>query len=113
MSVSSSLRTFWQAASTQLLAVLLLAGALGAALPHGFFEDYGWIAGPASWMLCAAITSWFVRLPLRLVLLGAALAGLPSLLAVLVDLHWLGALVAILLFALWCAWLRGQLLRTY
>lgn len=108
-----SLPTFWRAASVQFLAVLLLAGALGAALPHSFFEDYGWIAGPASWMLCAAITSWFVRLPARLVLLGAALAGLPSLLAVLVGLHWLGALVAILLFALWCAWLRGQLLREY
>jgi hypothetical protein len=108
-----SLPTFWRAASTQFLAVLLLAGALGAALPRSFFEDWGWIAGPASWMLCAAITSWFVRLPVRLVLLGAALAGLPSLLAVLVGLHWLGALVAILLFALWCAWLRGQLLREY
>jgi hypothetical protein len=108
-----SLPTFWRAASIQFLAVLLLAGALGAALPRSFFEDWGWIAGPASWMLCAAITSWFVRLPLRLVLIGAALAGLPSLLAVLVGLHWLGALVAILLFALWCAWLRGQLLREY
>jgi hypothetical protein len=108
-----SLPTFWRAASAQFIAVLLLAGALGAALPRSFFEDYGWIAGPASWMLCAAITSWFVRLPLRLVLIGAALAGLPSLLAVLAGLHWLGALVAILLFAVWCAWLRGQLLREY
>jgi hypothetical protein len=105
--------TLWRAAWIQFLAVLILAGALGAALPRSFFEDYGWIAGPASWMLCAAITSWFVRLPLRLVLLGAALAGLPSLVAVLVGLHWVGALVAILLFALWCGWLRGQLARTY
>lgn len=105
--------TFWRAASIQFFAVLLLAGALGAALPHGFFEDWGWIAGPVSWMLCAAITSWFVRLPVRLVLLGAALAGLPSLLAVLVGLHWVGALLAIVLFALWCSWLRAQLLREY
>jgi len=108
-----SLPTFWRAASIQFLAVLLLAGALGAALPKSFFETWGWIAGPASWMLCAAITSWFVRLPVRLVLIGAALAGLPSILAVLVGLHWLGALVAIVLFALWCAWLREQLLREY
>jgi len=108
-----SLPTFWRAASIQLLAVLLLAGALGAALPHSFFETWGWIAGPASWMLCAAITSWFVRLPVGLVLAGAALAGLPSLLAVLIGLHWLGDLLAILLFALWCAWLRGQLLREH
>lgn len=105
--------TLWRAASVQLLAVLLLAGALGAALPRGFFENWGWIAGPASWMLCAAITSWFVRLPLRLVLLGAALAGLPSLLAVFVGLHWAGALLAVVLFGLWCGWLRAQLLREY
>ena len=106
-----SLPTFWRAAWIQFLAVLLLAGALGAALPRSFFEDWGWITGPASWLLCAAVTSWFMRLPLRLVLLGAVLAGLPSLVAVLVGLHWAGALLAIVLFALWCAWLRAQLAR--
>jgi hypothetical protein len=106
-------RTFLRAAATQLLAVLLLAGALGAALPRGFFEDWGWIAGPASWMLCAAVTAWFLRLPLRLTLVGAALAGLPSLLAVLVGQHWAGALLAIGLFALWCAWLRAQLVAGF
>lgn len=108
-----SLPTVWRAATTQFLGVLLLAGALGAALPKSFFEDWGWITGPVSWLLCAAITSWFVRLPVRLVLLGAVLAGLPSLVAVLVGLHWLGALLAIVLFALWCGWLRGQLIREY
>jgi hypothetical protein len=108
-----SLPTFWRAASIQLLAVLLLAGALGAALPHGFFEDWGWIAGPLSWLLCAAITSWFVRLPVRLVLLGAVFVGLPSVLAVFVGLHWAGALLAVVLFGLWCGWLRAQLLREY
>jgi hypothetical protein len=108
-----SLPTFWRAASIQLLAVLLLAGMLGAALPHGFFEDWGWIAGPLSWLLCAAITSWFVRLPVKLVLLGAVLAGLPSVLAVFVGLHWEGALLAVVLFGLWCGWLRDQLLREY
>lgn len=105
--------TLWRAASIQFLAVLLLAGALGAALPRDFFQDYGWITGPLSWLACAAITSWFVRLPLRLVLLGAVLAGVPSLLAVLVGLHWAGALLAIVLFALWCSWLRGQPMREY
>jgi hypothetical protein len=108
-----SLSTFWRAASIQFLAVLLLAGALGAALPHGFFEDWGWIAGPASWMLCAAVTSWFVRLPVGLVLAGAALAGLPSLLAVLVGLHWAGALLAIVLFALWCGYWRERFARGF
>jgi ribose/xylose/arabinose/galactoside ABC-type transport system permease subunit len=64
-------------------------------------------------MLCAAVTTWFVRLPLRLVLLGAALAGLPSLLAVLIGQHWAGALLAVVLFGLWCGWVRGQLIREY
>lgn len=108
-----SLGTFVRAASIQFFAVLLLAGALGAVLPHDFFEDWGWIAGPASWMLCAAVTAWFLRLPMRLALIGAALAGIPSLLAVLVGLHWVGVLLALGLFAAWCAWLRAQLLREY
>jgi len=98
----------WRAAIVQLLAVAVLSLALGLALPHGFFEDWGWIAGPASWMLCAAVAARVLSLPLVATLLGAALAGLPSLVAVLLDLHWAGALLAIALFALWCARLPPQ-----
>jgi ABC-type antimicrobial peptide transport system permease subunit len=36
-------------------------------------------------------------------LIGAVLAGLPSLVAVLIDLHWAGAVLAVALFAVWCA----------
>lgn len=36
----------------------------------------------------------------------AILAGLPSLLAIVVGLHSAGALLAVALFALWCAQLR-------
>jgi hypothetical protein len=43
-------------------------------------------------------------LPRRRTLAGAVLAGLPSIAAVAAGLHWLGDLVAIALFALWCAW---------
>jgi hypothetical protein len=93
----------WRAALLQLLAVAVLSLALALALPHSFFEDWGWIAGPASWMLCAVFTARVLALPLAATLLGAVLAGLPSLLAVLVGLHWLGAVVAVALFALWCA----------
>lgn len=95
--------TLWRAALLQLLAVALLSVALALALPHSFFEDWGWIAGPASWMLCAAFTARVLRLPLGPALLGAVLAGLPSLLAVLVGLHWAGAVLAVGIFAVWCA----------
>ncbi len=100
--------TLWRAALLQLAAVALLSVALGLALPHSFFEDWGWIAGPVSWMVCAALTARVLSLPLGPALLGAILAGLPSLLAVLVGLHWAGAVLAVAVFALWCARLRDQ-----
>lgn len=98
--------TLWRAALLQLAAVALLSLALGLALPESFFEDWGWIAGPAAWMLCAAFTARVLRLPLGAALLGAALAGVPSLLAVVIGVHWAGAVLAVVLFALWCARLR-------
>lgn len=102
------LPTLWRAALLQLAAVALLSIALGLALPHSFFEDWGWLTGPGAWMLCAALTARVLGLPLGPALLGAVLAGLPSLLAVLVGLHWAGAVLAVGLFALWCARLRRQ-----
>lgn len=95
--------TLWRAALVQLAAVAILSIALGLALPHDFFEDWGWIAGPASWLLCAAFTARVLSLPPGPALLGAVLAGLPSLLAVVLGLHWAGAVLAVALFAIWCA----------
>jgi hypothetical protein len=100
--------TLWRAALLQLAAVALLSIALALALPHSFFEDWGWITGPVAWMLCAALTARVLRLPLGAALLGAVLAGLPSLIAVLVGLHWAGAVLAVAIFAVWCARLRDQ-----
>jgi hypothetical protein len=93
----------WRAALVQLLAVAVLSVLLALILPHSFFEDWGWVAGPLSWMACAAVTARVLALPLARTLLGAVLAGLPSIVAVLLDLHWEGAVLAVALFALWCA----------
>lgn len=93
----------WRVALVQVAAVALLSLALGLALPHSFFESWGWLAGPLAWMACAWLTARIVGLPLEPVLLRAALAGLPSLLFVLVGLHWLGAAAAVTLFAVLCA----------
>jgi hypothetical protein len=101
--------TLWRAALLQLVAVAVLSIAIAIALPHSFFEDWGWFAGPAAWMLCAAFTARVLALPLVPALIGAALAGLPSLLAVLLDAHWAGAVLAVGIFAVWCARLpRGD-----
>jgi hypothetical protein len=95
--------TLWRAALLQLAAVAVLSILLALALPHDFFVDWGWIAGPASWMLCAAFTARVLALPLVPTLIGAVLAGLPSLVAVVFALHWAGAVLAVALFAIWCA----------
>lgn len=100
--------TLWRSALLQLAAVAVLSIALALALPHDFFVNWGWIAGPVAWMLCAAFTARFLRLPLVPALTGAVLAGLPSLLAVVLGIHWIGAALAVALFALWCARLRGE-----
>jgi hypothetical protein len=96
-------RILWRAALVQLVAVAVLSIALGLVLPHSFFENWGWFTGPVSWLLCAAFTARVLYLPPLPTLVGAVLAGLPSLVAVLVGLHWAGALLAIALFAVWCA----------
>jgi hypothetical protein len=97
----------WRAALLQALLVTAVAVVLAAALPRSFFEDWGWLAGPVAWLACAALTARVVRLPVGLVLAGAALAGIPSLVAVAADVHWAGVVLGIPLFALWC----GRLAR--
>lgn len=98
----------WRAAVVQALGVAVLSAALALALPHSFFDSWGWLVGPGAWALCALLTARALRLPALAVLVGAALAGLPSLAAVIAGVHWLGAAVAIGLFAAWCARLAAR-----
>src|SRR4051794_40846867 len=86
----------------QAAAVAALSVVLALALPHSFFEDWGWLAGPGAWLACAAVVARALALPLAAALIGAVLAGLPSVLAVVIGVHWLGAALAIVLWALWC-----------
>jgi hypothetical protein len=98
----------WRAAVAQVLAVAALSLILAVTLPHSFFEDWGWLTGPLGWVACAALTAWALHLDVRGVLLGALLAGIPSALAVLAGVHWLGVLIAVAVFAAWCAWLATR-----
>ena len=104
MNRSVAIRT----AAYQAALVAVLSIALAIALPRSFFEDWGWLAGPGAWMLCAFVTASLLSLPRGQALLGAALAGLPSLIAVLIGVHWLGAVIAIALFAIWCGRLTDR-----
>ena len=68
-----------RAALVQAASVAVLSIALAIALPHSFFEDYGWIAGPSAWALCALLTAHVLGLHKPWTVLGAAVAGLPAL----------------------------------
>jgi hypothetical protein len=98
----------WRAAAAQVLTVTAVSLILALALPHSFFDDWGWVTGPAAWLGCAALTAWALHLSVRGVMLGAALAGIPSALAVIAGVHWLGVAIAIAAFAAWCAWLAAR-----
>jgi hypothetical protein len=93
----------WRVAIVQLAGVAVLSLLLGLAFSHGFFESWGWIVGPVAWMACAWATTRVVGLPTAPVLVRAALAGVLSALFVIVGLHWLGAAVAVAVFAVLCA----------
>jgi hypothetical protein len=98
----------WRAAAAQVLAVAALSLILAVTLPRSFFDDWGWLTGPAAWLICAVLTARALRLNVPWVLLGAVIAGIPSAIAVLAGVHWLGVAIAIAAFAAWCAWLARR-----
>jgi hypothetical protein len=95
----------WRVAVVQVVAVAALSLILGIVFSHGFFESWGWLVGPLAWLACAGLTAQVVGLPEAPVLLRAVVSGIPSLLFVLLGAHWLGAVVAVVVFATWCAYL--------
>lgn len=98
---------FWRVGLVQLVAVALLSVVLAVVFSHGFFVDWGWLAGPAAWLFCAWVTARVVGLEVGPTLVWAVLAGVVSAIAVVFGLHWLGALVAVGLFAALCARVPG------
>jgi hypothetical protein len=102
---------FWRVALVQFVAVAVLSIALAIVFSHGFFADWGWLVGPLAWLGCALVTARVVGLEPPPTLVRALLAGLVSFLFVLVGLHWLGALVAVGLFAYLCA--RDPVVRAW
>ena len=92
----------------QLIVVGVLALISGLLLPHSAFESFGWLIGPLAWIVAATITAIAVKLPLPPAWLGAVLAGIPSAIATVAGAHWLGAVIAIICFALCCGGLAGR-----
>ena len=93
-----------RSAAVQLVAVVAVSLILALLLPKSFFQSWGWLSGPAAWLACAALTARLVGLDYARTLLGALLAGLPAAVAVIAGIHWLGVVLAVALFAVWCSY---------
>jgi hypothetical protein len=98
----------WRSALVQLVAVAVLSIILAILLPHSFFDTWGWVTGPVAWLACAALTARVLDLPLGSTLVGALMAGIPSVICVIVGAHTVGEVIAIAVFAVWCARLPRQ-----
>lgn len=100
--------TLWKSALLQAAIVSILFGGLALTVSHDFFEQWGWLTGPVAWLGSAAIVGAVLKLPLPQVITGAVLAGVASAVFVVLGLHLVGTIVAIPLFALWCARLHDD-----
>ncbi len=95
---------FWRALVVQAAAVIGLSLLLVALpLPEDFFRDFGFLAGPGAWALCAVVTARVLSLPVLWVLGAALVAGLVGTLLSLVGGHWPGVAGGLLAFAIGCA----------
>jgi hypothetical protein len=98
----------WRSALVFAVTLAVAAVVLAVALPRSFFEDWGWLAGPAVWAGCALVAGAALKLPPLPVLVGAALSALPSLVAVVAGVHWAGTPLGIVLFGAWCGRLADR-----
>jgi hypothetical protein len=90
---------FWRAALLQLIVVAIPFAILAIAVPHDFFEDYGFAVGPVLWLGCSLVTCRLLRLPLAFSLFCAAAGGVAAVLVLLVAGHEVGIVAGIAVFA--------------
>ena len=95
-------RLFWKALAVQTIAVAIPFALLALALDDEFFEDWGWLVGPAVWLAASVVTGRILSLPLAYVLFSAVAGGVAGLLVMLATSHLPGLLAALLVFAASC-----------
>jgi hypothetical protein len=94
---------FLRSLVVQALAIGILFGVLvGLPLGDDFFKDYGWLTGPAAWIVCSLITGRVLSIPAGLVLFAALAGGVAGALVALVTSHTVGLVISLLVFAASC-----------
>ena len=95
-------RLFWKSLVVQAIVVAIPFAVLALALDEAFFEDWGWLTGPAVWLACSAVTARLLSLPLGYVLFSAVAGGVAGAIVMLATSHWAGMAAALLVFAASC-----------
>jgi hypothetical protein len=90
---------FWRAAATQLVVVAIPFAVLAIAVPHHFFEDYGFAVGPVLWIACSLVTGRLLGLPVRFTLFCTVASGVATVLVLLALGHEVGIVAGIGVFA--------------
>jgi hypothetical protein len=94
---------FWRALGVQTAAVGVLFAILVLALPHDFFDDFGFVVGPLAWIGCTLVTARVLSLPIPFALFAALAGGVAGTIVLVVANHWAGLVVMLLVFAASCA----------
>jgi hypothetical protein len=95
-------RLFWKSLAVQAVVVAIPFAILGLTLDEGFFEDWGWLAGPAVWLACATVSARILSLPLGYVLFSAVAGGVAGAIVFLLASHAAGMAAGLLVFAASC-----------
>jgi hypothetical protein len=95
-------RLFWTSLAVQAIVLAVPFVVLAVTLDESFFEDWGWLAGPAVWLACSAVTARILSLPVGYVLFSAVAGGVAGAVVFLVASHWAGMAAALLVFAASC-----------
>jgi hypothetical protein len=98
-----NVRLFWKSLAVQALVVAVPFVVLGLALDESFFEDWGWLAGPVTWLACATVTARILSMPTGYVLFSAVAGGVAgAIVFVVASSHWAGMAAGLLVFAASC-----------
>ena len=92
-------RLFWKSLAVQAVLVAIPFVVLALALDRGFFEDWGWVAGPTVWLLASVVTARILALPTGYALFSAVAGGVAGAIVFLVASHWAGMAAGLLVFA--------------
>jgi hypothetical protein len=95
-------RLFWKSLAVQAAVLAVPFAVLALTLDKSFFEDWGWLTGPATWLLASLVTARILSMPIGYVLFSALAGGVAGAIVFLVASHWAGMAAALLVFAASC-----------